>query len=132
LWLGIARAGNSNPLLKADFIGLANFDFGEPPTASSFQELHFMEAEALMAFGAHQQRLGGLLNKFRGAFPSTFLWLKRSSANSTQQIPINVTEDSGGRSGLGTDYLEDAKYYKAQGKLETSLTSVAYCEGRHT
>ncbi|MGA2682628.1 MAG: DUF357 domain-containing protein [Candidatus Bathyarchaeia archaeon] len=28
-----------------------------------------------------------------------------------------------------SDYLEDAKYYKAQGKLETSLTSVAYCEG---
>jgi hypothetical protein len=28
-----------------------------------------------------------------------------------------------------TDYLKDAKYYKAQGKLETSLTSVAYCEG---
>jgi FAD synthetase len=27
------------------------------------------------------------------------------------------------------DYLEDAKYYKTQGKLETSLTSVAYCEG---
>jgi hypothetical protein len=27
------------------------------------------------------------------------------------------------------DYLEDAKYYKAKGKLETSLTSVAYCEG---
>ncbi len=27
------------------------------------------------------------------------------------------------------DYLEDAKYYKAQGSLETSLTSVAYCEG---
>jgi hypothetical protein len=27
------------------------------------------------------------------------------------------------------DYLEDAKYYKAQGKLETSLTSIAYCEG---
>ena len=27
------------------------------------------------------------------------------------------------------DYLDDAKYYKAQGKLETSLTSVAYCEG---
>jgi FAD synthetase len=28
-----------------------------------------------------------------------------------------------------TDYLEDAKYYKTQGNLETSLTSVAYCEG---
>jgi FAD synthetase len=27
------------------------------------------------------------------------------------------------------DYLVDAKYYKAQGKFETSLTSVAYCEG---
>jgi FAD synthetase len=28
-----------------------------------------------------------------------------------------------------TDYLDDAKHYKSQGKLETSLTSVAYCEG---
>ena len=28
-----------------------------------------------------------------------------------------------------SDYLEDAKYYKAQGKFETSLTSIAYCEG---
>jgi len=27
------------------------------------------------------------------------------------------------------DYLKDAKYYKAQGRFETSLTSVAYCEG---
>jgi hypothetical protein len=26
-------------------------------------------------------------------------------------------------------YFEDAKYYKAQEKFETSLTSVAYCEG---
>jgi FAD synthetase len=26
-------------------------------------------------------------------------------------------------------YLEDAKYYQKKGKLETSLTSVAYCEG---
>ncbi len=25
--------------------------------------------------------------------------------------------------------MADAKYYKAQGKLETSLTSIAYCEG---
>jgi FAD synthetase len=28
-----------------------------------------------------------------------------------------------------SDYLKDAKYYKAHGELETSLTSVAYCEG---
>ncbi len=27
------------------------------------------------------------------------------------------------------DYLEDAKYYKTQKKFETSLTSIAYCEG---
>jgi FAD synthetase len=46
------------------------------------------------------------------------------------QIPISLTEET-----VATvlryafDYLEDAKYYKAQGKLETCLTSVAYCEG---
>jgi FAD synthetase len=27
------------------------------------------------------------------------------------------------------NYLEDAKYYKAQKNLEVSLTSIAYCEG---
>jgi len=26
-------------------------------------------------------------------------------------------------------YLEDAKYYRARGRLGTSLASVAYCEG---
>jgi FAD synthetase len=26
-------------------------------------------------------------------------------------------------------YLEDAKYYESKNKLETSLASVAYCEG---
>lgn len=26
-------------------------------------------------------------------------------------------------------YMEDAKYYKAQKRFETSLTSIAYCEG---
>jgi len=26
-------------------------------------------------------------------------------------------------------YLSDAKYYQEQGQLDTSLTSVAYCEG---
>ena len=51
--VGIARAGNSNPLLKADLIrDLANFDFGEPPYSLIIPgELHFMEAEALMVFG---------------------------------------------------------------------------------
>jgi FAD synthetase len=31
--------------------------------------------------------------------------------------------------GYATAYLEDAKYYKDQKRFETSLTSVAYCEG---
>jgi hypothetical protein len=46
------------------------------------------------------------------------------------QEPIIVTDESV-TSILNyiSDYLEDAKYYKAQGKLETSLTSIAYCEG---
>ncbi len=46
------------------------------------------------------------------------------------KTPINLTEEAVGNIlRWATDYLEDAKYYKAQGKLETSLTSVAYCEG---
>ena len=43
---------------------------------------------------------------------------------------VSLTEEAVGNIlRWATDYLEDAKYYKAQGKLETSLTSVAYCEG---
>lgn len=46
------------------------------------------------------------------------------------QMPISLTEESvADVLRWANDYLEDAKYYKAQGKLETSLTSVAYCEG---
>ena len=46
------------------------------------------------------------------------------------QTPINLTEEMvDAVLSYAIDYLEDAKYYKAQGKLETSLTSVAYCEG---
>ncbi len=44
--------------------------------------------------------------------------------------PISVSEESlANILSWASDYLEDAKYYKGQGKLETSLTSVAYCEG---
>lgn len=50
--------------------------------------------------------------------------LKRTKA------PIKLTEENVNNIlRWAVDYLEDAKYYKAQGKLETSLTSVAYCEG---
>ena len=46
------------------------------------------------------------------------------------QTPISLTEEMvTAVLSYATDYLEDAKYYKAQGNLETSLTSVAYCEG---
>ena len=46
------------------------------------------------------------------------------------QPPISLTEETvSAVLDYAIDYLEDAKYYKAQGKLETSLTSVAYCEG---
>ena len=43
---------------------------------------------------------------------------------------INVTEENVVKIlEYVTDYFEDAKYYKAQESFETSLTSVAYCEG---
>jgi FAD synthetase len=46
------------------------------------------------------------------------------------QAPIKLNEENVNNIlRWAVDYLEDAKYYKAQGKLETSLTSVAYCEG---
>jgi hypothetical protein len=46
------------------------------------------------------------------------------------KIPISVTEEAVANIlRWAADYLKDAKYYKAQGKFETSLTSVAYCEG---
>lgn len=50
--VGLARAGSNRPLLKADFIkNLVNFDFGEPPYSLIFPgDLHFMEADALIAF----------------------------------------------------------------------------------
>ncbi len=53
--------------------------------------------------------------------------LSKITLNST---PINLNEEKIAEVlRWATDYLKDAKYYKTQGKLETSLTSVAYCEG---
>jgi len=46
----------------------------------------------------------------------------KGSINVTEECVDNIVD-------YATDYLEDAKYYKTQKKLETSLTSVAYCEG---
>ncbi|MGB9853851.1 MAG: diphthine synthase [Candidatus Bathyarchaeales archaeon] len=52
LGVGIARAGSPNPTVKADFVEkLLRYDFGEPPYTLIFPgKLHFMEAEALIAF----------------------------------------------------------------------------------
>ena len=49
-----------------------------------------------------------------------------------QEIPENVNlknEEAKTVFDWAKRYLEDAKYYQHKGKLETSLTSVAYCEG---
>ena len=49
-----------------------------------------------------------------------------------KEIPENVTlktEEAETVFDWAKRYLEDAKYYQQKGKLETSLTSVAYCEG---
>lgn len=50
--VGIARAGNDNPTLKAGFVkDFMEFDFGEPPYCLIIPgDLHFMEVEALIAF----------------------------------------------------------------------------------
>jgi hypothetical protein len=68
--------------------------------------------------------LEALAAKYIGCAEKVFLELKR--------LPAPVTVDEATVSEVlrwATDYLADAKYYKAQDKLETSLTSIAYCEG---
>jgi FAD synthetase len=46
------------------------------------------------------------------------------------QSPLTVNEASVSKVVSYVEaYLTDAKYYKAQKRFETSLTSVAYCEG---
>jgi FAD synthetase len=43
---------------------------------------------------------------------------------------VNITnEDIDNIINYAKDYLKDAKYYRDQKKLDTSLTSIAYCEG---
>ena len=51
LAVGIARAGNTNPKVKAGYISeLLNYDFGDPPHCIVFPgKLHFVEADALIA-----------------------------------------------------------------------------------
>jgi len=68
--------------------------------------------------------LEALASKYIGSAEKVIAELKR------QPTPITVDEATVNEVlRWAVDYLADAKYYKAQGKLETSLTSVAYCEG---
>ena len=59
LAVGVARAGSNAPTLKADFVKkLLTHDFGGPPQSLIFPgDLHFMEAEALMAFADAPEKL---------------------------------------------------------------------------
>lgn len=59
LAVGVARAGSNAPTLKADFVKkLLTHDFGGPPQSLIFPgDLHFMEAEALMAFAGAPEKL---------------------------------------------------------------------------
>jgi diphthine synthase len=61
--VGVARAGSNTPSLKADFIAdLMNYDFGEPPMTLIFGgQLHFMEAEALVAFAGAPVKLRSMV-----------------------------------------------------------------------
>ena len=60
--VGVARAGSPAPTLKAGFVkDLVKHDFGDPPQSLIFPgDLHFMEAEALVAFAGAPERLRGL------------------------------------------------------------------------
>jgi hypothetical protein len=70
-----------------------------------------MSAEALAA-------------KYIGSAETVFKQMERA------KTPVTVDEKSvDDIIRYAADYLEDAKYYKAQKRFETSLTSIAYCEG---
>jgi diphthine synthase len=59
LVIGIARAGSTNPMVKADSVKkLLDYDFGEPPYSIIFPgKLHFMEAEALIVLAGGPETL---------------------------------------------------------------------------
>ena len=68
--------------------------------------------------------LDALASKYIASAEKVFKELQKTTAS------LSVSADDVAKVlGWAYDYLEDAKYYKDQGKFETSLTSVAYCEG---
>jgi len=68
--------------------------------------------------------LEALVSKYIASAEKVLLEMQRSHGSLTiNEVSVSKIVD------YVADYLADAKYYKAKGKLETSLTSVAYCEG---
>jgi len=68
--------------------------------------------------------LEALVTKYIGSAEKVLKELERI------KTPVSFNDETiGNILRFAADYLEDAKYYKVKGKLETSLTSVAYCEG---
>jgi diphthine synthase len=57
--VGVARVGSNTPTLKADYLNeLLAYDFGAPPQSLIFTgQLHFMEADALIAFAGAPTKL---------------------------------------------------------------------------
>jgi FAD synthetase len=65
-----------------------------------------------------------LVDKYIGSTEKTLKEMKRAKT-SVKLDEKNIDEILA----YAMAYLEDAKYYRDQKKLETSLTSIAYCEG---
>ncbi len=63
LVVGVARAGSSNPTVKAELVeNVLAYDFGNPPHSLVFPgKLHFMEAEALMALAGAPESIRELV-----------------------------------------------------------------------
>jgi len=59
LIVGIARAGSTNPVVKAGYLkDIMDYDFGGPPHSLVFPgRLHFMEAEALITLARAPERI---------------------------------------------------------------------------
>jgi FAD synthetase len=68
--------------------------------------------------------LEALISKYIASAEKVLSEMQRSSGSLTiNEASVSKVVD------YVSAYLADAKYYKAQKRFETSLTSVAYCEG---
>jgi hypothetical protein len=66
------------------------------------------------------------------ALTSKYIDSTEKVLNEMQRVKGSITIDEkclDNIVGYVMTYLADAKYYKAQKRFETSLTSIAYCEG---